>query len=79
MAKLSKTQKEVLARMKPGQLYSAYELKCSTATLVALAGKRKVICVNPGALGHLFSPQTVLKYRLAVSELEHQLAEAGLI
>lgn len=58
---------QTLAQYPDGEC--TYTTKIRPGTLEALMKRKLVVCVNPGALGSLFSPQTTLKYKLTSAGL----------
>ena len=60
--KLSKAQRETLAKMEVGTTYCARDLRCSRSTLNALV--RRGLAKSKYTLGYLFSPRTEILYRL---------------
>ena len=54
-------QSKILDKMDPGQEYSAYNLRCSLATMDALTHKGFIHQTNPGAFGTMGNPRC---YRL---------------
>lgn len=59
--KLSKTQEEVLAKMKDEEWYSSYSLGVKISTLRALTDKK--ILVSKSGLGSIFSPTTSILFK----------------
>jgi len=60
--KLSKTQRKVMDKMEYDKWYSAYDLRCSVATLNALGNKG--IVETKRLLGSYYFPRTNIEYRL---------------
>ena len=57
MRKLSTTQMKALGQMKDGKKHCAYTLRCSLATLDALANKG-FLCQGGNMLGCMWTPRT---------------------
>ena len=60
--KLSKVQRETIAKMGNGKHYCAYNLQCSLSTLRALERRKLVKSTNTH--GYLVSPQTAILFSL---------------
>jgi hypothetical protein len=60
--KLSKAQRETIAKMEMGKTYCARDLRCSRNTLNAL--ERRGLVKSKYTLGYLFSPRTEILFRL---------------
>jgi len=71
--KLSKVQRETLAKMLPSRVYCAYDLRCSLSTLRAL--ERRKLVESRHYLGCLYSPRTDILFRL--TDAGQKLKSAG--
>ncbi len=61
--KLSKVQEKVLGKMEIGVDYSAYDLGCSLATLIALE-KKDLIAQAYMGIGSFYSPRTDIEWQI---------------
>jgi len=75
--KITPTQFKVVSRMKSCKWLSAYQLKCSMATLNSLATKGIVEKNTP--LGSMFCPQTNIQYRLLSKYKDIKLGESYVV
>lgn len=63
--KLSNVQRRAYNKLKKrGGWQSSYDLHESMATMGALEKKGLVVCRGRGKLGSMFSPQTVIEYKV---------------